>query len=94
MRRWSKARFTHLISLVFKNDVTFKISGKLSKKQLQEKTLKLIKSWADYSSLQDENLDALLIEQVREEEKHWRGLESEKSLAIDKLVDVIWRRLF
>jgi hypothetical protein len=76
---------------VFQHDISFKRFGKITRDQLHEKSLKLLLSWSDYSAKYDENLDTLLIGQVKEEERRWKSLEEEQSSVVDQLVSDIWR---
>ena len=61
--------------------------------QLLEATRSSVQSFISYSETHGENLDALLIQQVKESEKLWRSLDVYETAIETRLNDLIWNDL-
>jgi len=59
----------------------------LTGQSIKEKTMSLVLSWATYPDREGENLDAFLIEEVKDEEKKWKDLEYYESQIKNQLCD-------
>lgn len=62
----------------------------ISNTRAVEDATNLVHTWRDYSKNEGENLDLLLIQEVRDEEKIWKNLEKEELVVKEDICDAIF----
>ena len=77
------------IGIVYKDR---KYGEVLDFQKVKDRAIAMIKEWSDYPVVHRENLDELLIKEVREEEKLWARLEFEQIEVVDMLVEQVFAR--
>ncbi|KAI8925054.1 hypothetical protein BC831DRAFT_550924 [Entophlyctis helioformis] len=65
----------------------------LSRQTLESRLADLVREWAGYSDTHGENLDALLIRQVKDDERLWSDLDTHEARARRFVEDEIWADL-